>query len=73
MPRAVEHEVTIVAFDANGDLVDIIETSRHYAYRFLSRLRRNVWGDASPATTVAVLSPGALLSGAAVNCKPIGA
>lgn len=73
MPRAVEHEVTIIAFDANGDLVDIIETSRHYAYRFLSRLRRNVWGDAKPATTVAVLPPGTPLSGATANRKPVGA
>lgn len=73
MTRKVEHEITIYAFDANGGIVDIIETSRHYAYRFLSRLRRNVWGDVKPATQVAALPPGALKAGASLNLRNLGA
>lgn len=32
--RKFEHEVTLLAFDADRQLVDIVETCRHYASHF---------------------------------------
>lgn len=71
MRRKVEHEITLLAFAADGGLVDIIDTNRRYAYRFVSRLRRNVGGDSKPATHIVALPPGALWSGTPINRKPL--
>ena len=41
----VKHEVTLIAFTDNGDgtesVMDIVETSNHYAYKFAGRYLRD--------------------------------
>jgi len=60
MSKPVEHEITLLAFDANGQVEDAVWTSRHYASHFARRWRRD-----TKIASMAAIAPGVPIAGCA--------
>lgn len=53
--RKFEHEITLLAFDADKQLVDIVETCRHFASHFA-----RAWMRSADVHFFAAVAPGPL-------------
>jgi hypothetical protein len=71
----VAYEIRLVFYCTDRDgchsIIDIVETSRHHAYRFVSRHLRAIYENQPSTSHIAALAPGRPLSDA--NPRALGA